>query len=205
MTEVKKGKTTQPEVTDLGELLFEPNTNTCPVPKGVGVFKVSDSAKIPKYGTLKSGCFDLYTDFGGIPTVTVYDEMNVEIQRSVRHHIEVNNMVGVLLNPGDRAIIPTNLIFDIPQGFVMKLYSRSGVSIKNGINLSNCVGYIDEDYVEPVYILITNTTAVKQHILQDSRLVQAEIVEYNQHTFQELKDRPKLKTNRKGGLGHTGA
>ena len=170
----------------------------------VGVFVLSDSTSLPKYGTMASGCFDLSTDFGGISKVTVYDERNAATQRQVRQHIEIDNRVGVLLNPGERAIIPTNLIFDIPTGYVMKIYCRSGVSIKNGLNLSNGVGYIDEDYVDPVFILVTNTTAIKQHICQGSRLAQAEIVKSNRHKFKQLSERPSIKTDRTGGLGHTG-
>lgn len=44
------------------------------------------------------------------------------------------------------AVIPTNLAFEIPPGYVMLIFSRSSHGFKQGIRLSNCVGVIDSDY-----------------------------------------------------------
>lgn len=47
---------------------------------------------------------------------------------------------------GDTATYSTGLSFEIPQGYVMKVYSRSGHGFRDGIRLANCTGIIDSDY-----------------------------------------------------------
>ena len=55
-------------------------------------------------------------------------------------------------------MIPTGLFFDIPEGWVVKLYARSGLAFKQGLVLANSVGIVDSDYVDPVFVIVQNTT-----------------------------------------------
>jgi dUTP pyrophosphatase len=48
-------------------------------------------------------------------------------------------------------LIPTGLIADIPEGFSVRIHSRSGLAFKQGVYLTNCEGVIDSDYVDPNY------------------------------------------------------
>ena len=52
----------------------------------------------------------------------------------------------VTLKSLERKLIPTGLKMELPQGYEAQVRPRSGMSIKHGITLVNCVGTIDEDY-----------------------------------------------------------
>jgi len=52
----------------------------------------------------------------------------------------------VTLKPLERKLIPTGLMIELEHGFEAQIRPRSGLSIKHGITLINCVGTIDEDY-----------------------------------------------------------
>jgi dUTP pyrophosphatase len=53
-------------------------------------------------------------------------------------------------------LIPTGLIFEIPQGFEGQIRPRSGLALKHGISIVNSPGTIDSDYRGPVGIIIIN-------------------------------------------------
>ena len=114
----------------------------------------------------------------------------------------------ITINPGHRVKIPTGLVLDIPEGYSVRIHPRSGIALKRGLKLSNGEGIIDADYVEPLYILMTNTSQQEIVIAHDERIVQGELVVagtgLTQHPLEECFDRPLQKTSRLGGFGSTG-
>ena len=53
----------------------------------------------------------------------------------------------IIINPGQRALIPTGLAIALESNaYVAYIYARSGLAVKSGITLANCVGVIDSDY-----------------------------------------------------------
>ena len=103
-----------------------------------------------------------------------------------------------------RVLIPTGLIFDIPISCSVRLYARSGLSTKQGLNLINSVGIIDADYIEEVFIPIYNNSLKKIKIYNGDRITQAEMVFNNRAILQYIQDKPISKSNRNGGFGSTG-
>jgi dUTP pyrophosphatase len=103
-----------------------------------------------------------------------------------------------------RVLIPTGLIFDIPISCSIRLYARSGLSTKQGLNLINSVGIIDADYIEEVFIPIYNNSLKKIRIYNGDRITQAEMVFNNRAILQYIQDKPISKSNRNGGFGSTG-
>ena len=86
----------------------------------------------------------------------------------------------------------------------VRLHSRSGLAYKDGLYLTNCEGIIDFDYVEPVFVMMTNISQSPKSINSGDRICQAELVEMIQYDFKEIKNKPIQKTDRVGGLGSTG-
>jgi dUTP pyrophosphatase len=170
----------------------------------VGIYKLSDTAKTPKYGTEGSACFDLHADFTGIESIKVYTPANMEMKRNVQRFREYDGLQGVVIDSGERALIPTNLIFDIPENWKMLIYARSGTSLKQAMGLANSVGVIDHDYVDPTFVIIINQSDERFVIRQDDRIAQAELVPVYQASFNILSEAPKQKTTRAGGFGSTG-
>ena len=67
-----------------------------------------------------------------------------------------SNLEPVVLKPLERALIPSGIKIELPKGYEAQIRPRSGLAIKNGITLSNCVGTIDEDYRGEVCIGLIN-------------------------------------------------
>ena len=163
----------------------------------LGMFKLNDNAIIPEFKTTDSACFDLHACLSENDKVKyVSDGSSTLSARRVTDK-------GVTLHQGDRVLIPTGLALDIPQGFCLELYPRSGISFSRGITLNNCTAIIDSDYVEELFISITSNGG-SQYIEHGERIAQAKLVKLNEVVIKELVNKPTQKTNRKSGFGSTG-
>ena len=101
-------------------------------------------------------------------------------------------------------LVPTGLVFDIPEGYSVRLHSRSGWAYKYGIILANCEGIIDSDYVEEIMVMLTNISDEVVYIRHGDRTCQGELVKDERVEFDVVEERPVKKTNRDGGFGSTG-
>ena len=161
--------------------------------------------RLPVKATANSSCLDVstYTPLGTY--VEVWDSNNNMSSIKIKEYSrEGETKIGFVMNPGDVAVVPTGLNLDIPSGYDVKLYPRSGNSFKRKLNISNCVARIDEDYVEELMILLQNNSKTRLFIEHHERVVQMECVKTEKFLIQEISEKPKIKTNRVGGLGHSG-
>ena len=62
----------------------------------------------------------------------------------------------VVLQPGKRALIPTGLYLQIPEGYEVQIRARSGLALRHGIALVNGVGTVDSDYRGEIGVLLIN-------------------------------------------------
>lgn len=102
------------------------------------------------------------------------------------------------------SLFDTGLAFEIPEGYVMLVFSRSGHGFKNSTRLVNCVGVIDHDYRGEVRVKLRNDSNQSHLAVRaGDRIAQAMIVPYPKVEFEwadELSD-----TDRgAGGFGSTG-
>lgn len=103
---------------------------------------------------------------------------------------------------GKRGIVSTGLAFEIPQGFVMLIYGRSGNAFNGGWRLGNCVGVIDSDYRGEVKVLL-QTDKMPLSVKSGDRIAQAMIVELP--SVQLVESTELSDTERgAGGFGSTG-
>lgn len=161
------------------------------------IYKMYPEAHLPVYGTDWAACFDLRASIRPGDKVTIYERDNF------KNEVEIEG--GILeVFPGERALVPTGLIFDLEESQSIRLHPRSGLSLKNGITLANCEGVVDADYVEETRILILNMSDEVFTIRDGDRLCQAEVVLNNRVSFSVAENRPEQKTNRAGGYGSTG-
>ena len=107
----------------------------------------------------------------------------------------------IVLKPLERKLIPTGLKIELEHG--AQIRPRSGLSIKHGITLINCVGTIDEDYRGEVCVPIVNVSNETYTIQPDERIAQMVIARVEQA---EIKVAVELsETSRgEGGFGSTG-
>lgn len=82
-----------------------------------------------------------------------------------------------LVLPASAKIFSTGLAFEIPEGHVMMLFSRSGHGFNHGVRLSNCVGVIDSDYRGEVKVKLHNDRIDGGfHVVKGSRIAQALVI-----------------------------
>lgn len=62
----------------------------------------------------------------------------------------------ILILPGKRALVPTGLVLEIPEGFEGQIRPRSGLALNHGITCLNTPGTIDSDYRGEVKVLLVN-------------------------------------------------
>lgn len=181
----------------------------------MNVYRLRDDLELPTYGTSLANCFDLSFQPTS-NTVKGFNKWNSPIVHDVNEHGEIS------INPGERLLIPTGLIFkievlhtietyadiarsDLPlQNYSIRLHPRSGLSLKRGLILANCEGIVDVDYQEEVFVLLTNISEMHATIKRGDRIAQAEVICNEPTNFVVLSKRPEKHSERAGGFGSTG-
>jgi dUTP pyrophosphatase len=109
----------------------------------------------------------------------------------------------VVLNPGERAMIPTGLSFEIPLGFEIQARPRSGWAAKNGLTVLNTPGTIDADYRGEVKIIVINLGNEAVTIADQERCAQLVVAPVYQAQFELVSDLSETERGA-GGFGSTG-
>jgi dUTP pyrophosphatase len=88
--------------------------------------RLTDTAVVPTYSHTTDACADIYA----------YED--------------------VVIAPGATHCVSTGLAFAMPDGFVIHVYARSGLSVKTPLRLANSVGIIDAGYRDEICVIIDN-------------------------------------------------
>ena len=141
--------------------------------------KAHPRAKEPIWATTGSGCFDLHAFF------------------------EEGDLCKKVTTKG--TIISTGLIFEVPPGYTLLLFSRSGHGFNHNVRLANCVGIVDSDYRGEVKIALIKDTPGKDFLVYEGdRIAQAMLVPAVLTYLEEVQET--TKTNRgASGFGSTGS
>ena len=109
----------------------------------------------------------------------------------------------VVLQPGDRTLIPTGIIISLPKGSEAQVRPRSGLAIKHGISILNAPGTIDSDYRGEIQVIMINLGREAFTITRGMRIAQMVIAKV---VKAELEVVDNLDETRRGagGFGHTG-
>lgn len=154
---------------------------------------------LPQYETPKSAGMDIRADFSRItPENPIKAWGNAEVIFAGEHHTKTL----LRLDPGARALIPTGLFSAIPEGYEIQLRPRSGLAIKKGLNLINCIGTIDADYRQEWGVPVVNQGLETIWIEDGERICQAVLNKVELIEWVEVKSLDS--TERAGGFGSTG-
>lgn len=161
--------------------------------------RLSDTAKLPTYGSEKAACADLYCDLRVDKCIELNPD-NVDFK-----HMEVNTseFERVCIAPHSTIKIPTGFAFQPPEGYAGFIYARSGLSTKNGLRPANCLGVCDCDYVGEYIVAVHNDTDKYQVINNGDRIAQLEFRPYEQAEF-ELVDELDKTERGLNGFGSSG-
>jgi dUTP pyrophosphatase len=110
---------------------------------------------------------------------------------------------AVSIKPGARALIPTGLILDLPQGLEAQIRPRSGLALRHGITVLNAPGTIDSDYRGEVGVLLINLGASPFVVTRGERIAQLVVQRLERAVCSEAAS---ATTTRRGvgGFGSTG-
>lgn len=109
----------------------------------------------------------------------------------------------LILEPGDRTLLPTGLAMEIPPGFEGQVRPRSGLALKKGLALVNSPGTIDADYRGEIGIIVINHGHEPVEFLPGDRVAQLIIAPVSQAVLVEA-DLLNDSVRSSGGFGHTG-
>lgn len=142
------------------------------------VKKLHPDAIIPRYATNGAACFDLHA---------------------------VSGTGDSILN-GMSELVDTGLSFEIPEGHVMLVYSRSGHGFNNATRLANCVGVVDSDFRGEVKVRLTRDSDIltPMRVKSGDRIAQAMIVPIPAVSLVEVAQLSDTDRGL-GGFGSTGA
>ncbi|MEZ5805022.1 MAG: dUTP diphosphatase [Rhizobiaceae bacterium] len=110
----------------------------------------------------------------------------------------------LLILPGRRALVPTGLVMEIPEGFEGQVRPRSGLALKHGITCLNTPGTIDSDYRGEVQVLLVNLGDEEFRVTRGMRIAQIIIAPVTRATLEE-RDLAGATGRGAGGFGSTGA
>lgn len=117
--------------------------------------------------------------------------------------LRANLEAPIVLAPGQRALIPTGLYLELPEGTEAQVRPRSGLALKHGVTVLNSPGTIDADYRGEVGVLLINHGPEPFTVNDGERIAQLVVARYIRVSFAEV---PDLRASERGagGFGHTG-
>jgi dUTP pyrophosphatase len=109
----------------------------------------------------------------------------------------------IMLKPLQRALIPTGLSIELPDGYEAQVRPRSGLALKKGITILNAPGTIDSDYRGEIKVIMINLSNETTVINTGERIAQMIIAKYEKAILKEVDELSETERG-EGGFGHTG-
>lgn len=117
---------------------------------------------------------------------------------------DLSSRLDLVLEPGERATIPTGIALAIPQGFAGFVLPRSGLASRHGIALVNSPGLIDSGYRGEIAVVIINTDKREPfHIKRGDRIAQLVLQRIDEATVLQVDELDETSRGA-GGFGSTG-
>jgi dUTP pyrophosphatase len=126
-------------------------------------------------------------------------ETNASAGLDLRANLDTPVTLGVM----QRALIPTGLFIELPQGYEAQVRPRSGLSIKKGITVLNSPGTVDADYRGEIKVIVINLSN-EDFIVEDGERIAQMVIA--QHATIEWENSVALEETARGsgGFGSTG-
>jgi dUTP pyrophosphatase len=109
----------------------------------------------------------------------------------------------VVLRPGERLLVPTGLVLEIPPGWEGQVRPRSGLALRHGIGVVNAPGTIDSDYRGEVGVILINLGEAPFGLKRGDRIAQLVIARVETVELEEV-DALESSDRGDGGFGSTG-
>ncbi len=111
--------------------------------------------------------------------------------------------VPLVVQPGERVVVPTGFAMALPPGYEAQVRPRSGLAARDGVTCLNSPGTIDADYRGPVCVLLVNLGRAPVTIYRGDRIAQLVVAPVTRALFEET-DALDVTSRGAGGFGSTG-
>jgi dUTP pyrophosphatase len=107
------------------------------------------------------------------------------------------------VRPGERVLVPTGLVLEIPPGFEGQVRPRSGLALEHGLTLANPPGTIDSDYRGEVRVILIHLGDAPVTVSRGDRVAQLVVARVEAVEWEEAQE---LEGSERGdgGFGSTG-
>jgi dUTP pyrophosphatase len=109
----------------------------------------------------------------------------------------------LVLGPGKRALVPTGLVLELPQGYEAQVRPRSGLAMEHGITVLNSPGTIDSDYRGEIKVLLANLGDRPFTVTRGERIAQLVVARCERVVLAEARTASPSRRG-SGGFGSTG-
>lgn len=117
--------------------------------------------------------------------------------------LKANIEEPVTLGMLERAMVPTGLFIELPEGYEAQIRPRSGLAAKHGISVTNSPGTIDADYRGEIKVLLVNLSKEPFTINPGERIAQMVIARHEKVEWEEVEVLDETERGA-GGFGSTG-
>ena len=132
-----------------------------------------------------------------------YDAPSYATEYSAGMDLKANIDAPVILGSLDRAMIPTGLFIELPDGYEAQIRPRSGLAAKHGITVTNAPGTIDADYRGEICVLLVNLGHEPFIINPGERIAQMVVARHERVEWVKVDDLAESGRGA-GGFGSTG-
>ena len=117
--------------------------------------------------------------------------------------LKANITEPIELDSLERAMVPTGLYMELPEGYEAQIRPRSGLAAKFGVTVANAPGTIDADYRGEIKVILINLSKDKFVINPGERIAQMVIAKYEKIEWREVEQLEESERGA-GGFGSTG-
>ena len=110
----------------------------------------------------------------------------------------------LMLKRGERVLVPTGLVLELPPGIEAQVRPRSGLALRHGITVLNAPGTIDSDYRGEVQVILINLGRETFAVRRGERIAQLVVAPVLRATLVQVAT-ARATPRGAGGFGSTGA
>lgn len=134
---------------------------------------------------------------------SAYDLPQYETALAAGLDVRANITESITLGPLERALVPTGLFIELPEGYEMQVRPRSGLAAKHGLSLVNAPGTIDPDYRGEIKVILVNLSNTPYELKPGERVAQLVVSQFTRVEWEPVEALGETERGT-GGFGSTG-
>jgi len=131
-----------------------------------------------------------------LPTYAHSSDSGMDAKANIEEPITLRSL--------ERQLIPTGLVFEIPEGYEVQVRPRSGLALKHGISVLNTPGTIDAGYRGEIGIVLVNLSKDNYTILPGEKIAQLVLVKVEKANLELVEEFTNTTDRGSDGYGSTG-